>query len=245
MKQIRVVLFHTGVDASKAYADEINESLTDEAAVVDIHDPRPVRLALPIRATPNVAILLFADTLEEGRELADVLRQLDYFKGEEEVETAFATLAVDSSDMSALSEKARSMRDIYMALAAYAPDAEALAHPEAFDFWEAGKSYAAGDTRRHGDGLYRCLQGHTSQTGWEPPNVPALWAAISPGNTGSLEDPIPAARGMEYTYGLYYLDPEDGKTYLCTRTGEAEGGTVILQYLPHELIGHYFAEVAG
>ncbi|MFC7588336.1 carbohydrate-binding protein [Nonomuraea antimicrobica] len=23
---------------------------------------------------------------------------------------------------------------------------------------------------------YRCLQGHTSLPGWEPPGVPALWA---------------------------------------------------------------------
>ena len=26
-------------------------------------------------------------------------------------------------------------------------------------------------------------------------------------------------------------------------TGEAAGGTVVLQYLPHELVGHYFSEV--
>ena len=25
--------------------------------------------------------------------------------------------------------------------------------------------------------------------------------------------------------------------------GESAGGTVVLQYLPHELIGHYFVEV--
>lgn len=48
---------------------------------------------------------------------------------------------------------------------------------------------------------------------------------------------------MEYEYGIYYKDPEDGKTYLCTRTGEAAGGTVVLQYLPHELIGQYFEAV--
>lgn len=34
-----------------------------------------------------------------------------------------------------------------------------------------------------------------------------------------------------------------GKLYLCQRTGELEGSTVVLQYMPHELIGHYFAEV--
>ena len=57
------------------------------------------------------------------------------------------------------------------------------------------------------------------------------------------DDPIPAARGMEYVYGLYYSDGEDGKLYLCQRTGEASGGTVVLQYMPHELVGHYFVEV--
>ena len=46
---------------------------------------------------------------------------------------------------------------------------------------------------------------------------------------------------MEYTYGLYYRDPEDALVYLCQRTGEAEGGKVVLQYLPHELVGQYFA----
>ena len=59
---------------------------------------------------------------------------------------------------------------------------------------------------------------------------------------GTQEHPFTAARGMEYEYGKYYLDPEDSKTYLCKRTGEAEGGKVTLQYLPHELIGQYFEE---
>ncbi|MFE1011316.1 carbohydrate-binding protein [Streptomyces sp. NPDC058794] len=41
--------------------------------------------------------------------------------------------------------------------------------------WAAGRSYAAGDRVAYGGGAYRCLQAHTSMTGWEPPNVPALW----------------------------------------------------------------------
>ena len=93
--------------------------------------------------------------------------------------------------------------------------------------------------------VYKLLQAHdaTGNPGWTPDAAPALWAAVStPGETGTEEDPITAARGMEYQYGLYYYDPEDGKLYLCARTGEAEGGKVVLQYLPHELIGQYFAE---
>ena len=94
--------------------------------------------------------------------------------------------------------------------------------------------------------VYKLLQAHdaTGNPGWTPDAVPALWAAVSaPGESGAAENPITAARGMEYQYGLYYRDPEDGRTYLCARTGEAEGGRVILQYLPHELVGQYFTEV--
>ncbi|MGY0233839.1 alpha-lytic protease prodomain-containing protein [Longispora urticae] len=41
--------------------------------------------------------------------------------------------------------------------------------------WAPGKAYAAGATVTYGGSRYTCLQGHTSMTGWEPPNVPALW----------------------------------------------------------------------
>ena len=48
---------------------------------------------------------------------------------------------------------------------------------------------------------------------------------------------------MEYTYGLYYYDSEVGEAYLCERTGEAEGGTVVLHAMPHQLVGNYFSLV--
>ncbi|MGR6913761.1 carbohydrate-binding protein [[Actinomadura] parvosata] len=44
--------------------------------------------------------------------------------------------------------------------------------------WAPNTAYATGDTVTYGGATYRCLQGHTSQTGWEPPNVPALWQRI-------------------------------------------------------------------
>ena len=84
---------------------------------------------------------------------------------------------------------------------------------------------------------------HTTQADWTPDAVPALYTVIDVAHTGTRDDPIPAERGMEYVYGLYYTDSEDGKLYLCQRTGEAAGGTVVLQYLPHELVGNYFVEV--
>ncbi|MEU9510625.1 carbohydrate-binding protein [Micromonospora sp. NPDC048170] len=42
--------------------------------------------------------------------------------------------------------------------------------------WAAGTLYSAGARVTYGNVGYRCLQTHTAQTGWEPPNAPALWA---------------------------------------------------------------------
>ena len=44
--------------------------------------------------------------------------------------------------------------------------------------WAAGTAYAAGATVTYGGATYRCLQAHTAQAGWQPPNVPALWQRI-------------------------------------------------------------------
>ena len=43
--------------------------------------------------------------------------------------------------------------------------------------WEGGISYEVGDTVTYESVAYECIQAHTSQEGWEPPNVPSLWEA--------------------------------------------------------------------
>lgn len=122
-------------------------------------------------------------------------------------------------------------------------DGEAASVPELITAWAYPVAYAEGDRRSYGGKVYKCRQAHTSQTDWNPAAMPALWVVIDVTHAGTQDDPIPAARGMEYTYGLYYLDSEDGKTYKCERTGEAAGGKIVLQYLPHELVGNYFTAV--
>lgn len=72
----------------------------------------------------------------------------------------------------------------------------------------------------------------TDQTVWEP---------IDETHAGTKADPIPAAAGMTYVYGKYYIEGET--IYLCKRIGEAEGGEITLHALPSQLIGNYF-EVA-
>ena len=139
--------------------------------------------------------------------------------------------------------KAKQLRQLIEQLAVTLADETALTGIELFPMWAIGRAYAVDDRVQHNGTLYKCVQAHTSQADWAPDKTPALWEVVSKGQTGTVDDPIDAARGMEYTYGLYYKDPEDGKTYLCERTGEPSGGTVVLQFLPHELIGLYFEEV--
>jgi endo-1,4-beta-D-glucanase Y len=47
-----------------------------------------------------------------------------------------------------------------------------------FNIWKANTAYKAGVTVSYNGKTYKCLQTHTSISGWEPPVVPALWRAI-------------------------------------------------------------------
>ncbi|MBQ4649876.1 MAG: hypothetical protein IJB73_04165 [Firmicutes bacterium] len=73
---------------------------------------------------------------------------------------------------------------------------------------------------------------------WSPVDATSIWTRIDETHVGTLEDPIPATYGMEYEYGLYYI--EDGSIYLCEREGEAEGSKITLYGLPSQLVGNYF-----
>ncbi len=44
--------------------------------------------------------------------------------------------------------------------------------------WQPGVAYAAGSNVTYSGVGYKCLQGHTSQPGWDPPAVPALWERV-------------------------------------------------------------------
>lgn len=136
------------------------------------------------------------------------------------------------------------------AVSGEAGDAELLAKRPMIPTWRARdfSGVPVGTPYQWRGVVYKLRQQHDAagSEDWTPDQTPALWAAVSgAGEAGTLEAPITAARGMEYTYGLYYLDPEDSTVYLCSRAGEADGGRVVLQYLPHELTGQYFAEAAA
>ena len=142
-------------------------------------------------------------------------------------------------------QQAQAIRESMDAAAIVLTDEQAAKAPRIYPTWAAGLTVKAGDRLYYPgtDRLYKVDSDHTTQTDWTPDAVPALYTVIDVENAGTKDDPIPAGRGMEYVYGLYYRDSEDGKLYLCQRTGETAGGKVVLQYMPHELVGHYFTEV--
>ena len=129
--------------------------------------------------------------------------------------------------------------------AASLDDNDAANAVKLFPTWTIGIAVAVGERYQYADKLYKVVQAHTTQADWTPDATPAMWAVIDKAHAGTLDDPIQAERGMEYEYGKYYLDGEDGNTYLCQRTGEVAGGTVVLQYMPHELVGQYFEAVTA
>ena len=168
---------------------------------------------------------------------------------ESELSTATVTALVGQS---ITPQRAARLRPVIEAASASLSDGEAAKSPELFPRWadHIGEVVKPGDRRsdEDADGVLRVYkvregQGHTTQADWAPHLTPALWVVVDVTHAGTQDDPIPAARGMEYEYGKYYLDSEDGKTYKCERTGEAAGGKIVLQYLPHELVGQYFKAV--
>ena len=57
-------------------------------------------------------------------------------------------------------------------------DNTALRMLEFYPEWAADTAYPAGYKVQRGGKLWRCLQAHTSQIGWEPNNAPSLWAKV-------------------------------------------------------------------
>ena len=94
-------------------------------------------------------------------------------------------------------------------------DQTALRMLEFYPEWESGQAYTAGFKVQRGGKLWRCLQDHTSQDGWEPENAASLWTEICETHDGTKYDPIPYDGNMALESGKHYT--QSGMTYLCSR----------------------------
>lgn len=98
-------------------------------------------------------------------------------------------------------------------------DNTALRMVEFYPEWSAGQAYTAGYKAHRGGKLWRCLQAHTAQTGWEPENAASLWTEICESHDGTKYDPIPYDGNMALQSGKYYT--QNNILYLCNRdTGQ-------------------------
>lgn len=116
-------------------------------------------------------------------------------------------------------------------------DNTALRMREFYPEWASGVAYTTGYKVQHSGKLWRCVQAHTSQSGWEPSTATAsLWEQICETHDGTKYDPIPYDGNMALESGKYYS--QSGKTYLCNR----DTGNPVYHALA-ELVGIYVTEV--
>ena len=94
-------------------------------------------------------------------------------------------------------------------------DQTALRMVEFYPEWSAGQAYTAGYKAQRGGKLWRCLQAHTAQNGWEPENAASLWTEICETHDGTKYDPIPYSGNMALQSGKYYT--QNNILYLCNR----------------------------
>ena len=140
-------------------------------------------------------------------------------------------------------KRAKEFRKMSMISADSLPDTQAAEVKTLYPVWKEGQAVSI-DARRYyppTDMLYKCSQAHTTQADWTPDVATSLWTPLDVEHTGTLEDPIPAVSGMEYVKGKYYS--EDGTIYLMNREGMVDGETIVLHFLPSQLVGQYFAVV--
>lgn len=87
-------------------------------------------------------------------------------------EIAFATESLNVQTLNSVAKLARMQANTLN-------DDQAKEVQELYDTWEPGKEYKAGDRVNYIRNLYKVLQNHTSQEGWEPNQAPALFTAIT------------------------------------------------------------------
>lgn len=113
-------------------------------------------------------------------------------------------------------EHAYKLRELLHKASASLTDEDALEGIELFAPWATDTAYEVGVRVRFEEKLYRCEQAHTSQIGWEPPAVPALWTEVAkPGEIPVWKQPTGAQDAYRIGDLVHYPDA-DGPVYHCT-----------------------------
>ena len=128
------------------------------------------------------------------------------------------------------------LRSIVEQAAQSLPDNVAVTAKMFYPAWEEGAAYRVGEKVQRNGRLWRVVQEHTSQTGWEPENTVSLWEQINETHSGTIDDPIPYEGNMVLVQGKYYM--QDYEIYLCIRDSD-----VPVYHALKELSGIYVTAV--
>ena len=112
-----------------------------------------------------------------------------------------------------LVEQARLLRKQWQQLLPANDDTKIIDCEDLVDNWDIGIDYAVNDIRKFDGQVYKCVQAHTSQDGWEPSQTPALWAVK---HTKNKHNPKPYVQptGAHDTYMLDEVVLFDGAVYI-------------------------------
>lgn len=142
----------------------------------------------------------------------------------EEVDTGteLQTMSDAVTSTSKISGQMQIATRLYIQKATDISDDDALRMPDLFLTWaealDAGRQLETNTVLNLDGALYRVVQPVTPQK-HQPPNgegMTAIYRPIDQTHTGTLEDPIPWAYGMDSEQGKYYS--YNGKVYLCNLT---------------------------
>ena len=184
---------------SSAGKQAVNTSHAIEAGIgLDFPEAEALAFALPFFDEVEDP---YADVIEEQK---DTIARQEQVIEEQGVE-------IEAKD-GEIAEKAQLIEDVSEILT----DDQAIDVPQVFQEWAAGVSYKAGDRRRYGDKLYKCVQGHVSQEDWTPDATPALWTEVAkPGEIPVWKQPTGAQDAYNIGDKVHYPDA-DGPVYEST-----------------------------
>lgn len=113
-------------------------------------------------------------------------------------------------------DKALQLRALIVKASASLSDEDALEAVELYDRWEPDTDYQQGKRINYGDKLYRCVQAHTAQAGWEPDKAPALWTEVAkPGEIPVWKQPT-GAQDAYMTGDKVWFPDIDTTVYIST-----------------------------
>ena len=113
-------------------------------------------------------------------------------------------------------EHAYKLREMMHKAAVSLGDGDALTAIELFPTWKADTAYAANERIRYGEKLYKCVQAHTSQSDWTPPDTPALWTEVAkPGEIPVWVQPTGTQDAYRIGDKVHYPTKDD-PVYICT-----------------------------